>query len=464
MTIATINRFIQLLADAFGALRTDVSMQEIERLAMLVHSAMENKRRAYHTSSHVFHMCHGMNPRQVLAAIFHDVVYYQLDDGFPQQAAALLEPVVRNENGTLILNAIEKRDTGLQLCAGVFGFKLDQNLPLFGGMNEFLSAVVAVRLLQPHLQMRDLIAIVACIETTVPFRGKNAKGHDCAILLAGRLRDQSRKLLETLSDEEVEQHTTQVMLDAIKFANRDVEGFAEPNPGKFLAATWQLIEESNAPLVSVGVYTLQDYRGALSRMEKFLGGLNPENIFHHYDHFPDDTEFERLKEAARKNLAFACDYLGAKITSIAIIEALALKTGGNCPVSMFLGDIHSPDGKPDRVEDFLPPVNFVTELKSRLLLVLEQGRAQESSSDLNASPLTAYTYRCMGHEKSVQALQQSKRMFAGELSPLEFLKSLDREMIGAIIAACAHIAISRRKALLKLQVKLSKIASDTFRA
>jgi hypothetical protein len=456
MTISTINKFIQLLADAFGALRADVSMHEIERLAMLVHSAMENKRRAYHTSAHVFHMCDGMNPRQVLAAIFHDVVYYQLDGGFPQQAAALLEPVVRNENGALILNAIAKRDTALQLCAGVFGFKPDEDLPLFGGMNEFLSAVVAARLLQPHLQIRDLIAIVACIEATVPFRKIDAKGRDFAFHLAGRMRGQSRKLLGKISDEEIERYVAQIMLEAIKFANRDVDGFAEPNPGKFLSATWQLIEESNAPLVGVGVYTLQDYRGALSRMEKFLGNLNPENIFHHYNHFPDDAEFARLNEAAGKNLAFACDYLGAKITSIAIIEALALETGGNCPVSMFLGDIHSPDGKPDRVEDFLPPVNIVTELKSRLLLVLEQGRAQESNSDLNASPLTAYTYRCMGHERSLWALQQSKRMFAGELSPLEFLKNLDREMIVAIIEACAHIAISRREALLKLQTKLSR--------
>jgi hypothetical protein len=456
MNISTINRFIQLLADAFRALRADVSMHEIERLAMLVHSAMENKRRAYHSSNHVFHMCEGMNPRQVLAAVFHDVVYYQLDGGFPQQAAALLEPIVRNENGALVLNAIGTHDTALQLCADIFGFKPGQALPLFGGMNEFLSAAVAARLLQPHLQMCDLIAIIACIEATVPFRGKDAAGRDFAFLLAGRIREQSRTLLKTLSDEEIERHVAQVMLDAIKIANRDVDGFAEPNPGKFLSATWQLIEESNAPLVAVGVYTLQDYRGALARMEKFLGGLNPKNIFHHYGHYPDDAEIARLNEAARKNLAFSCDYLGAKITSIAIIEALALETGGNCPVSMFLGDIHSPHGKPDRVEDFLPPVNFVTELKSRLLLVLEQGRAQESSSDLTHSPLTAYIYRYMGHEGSLQALQQSKRMFAGELSALEFLKSLNPEMIKAITDACAHIAISRREALQKLQIQISK--------
>jgi hypothetical protein len=342
----------------------------------------------------------------------------------------------------------------LELCIGIFGFTPGQILPLFGGMNEFLSAVLAARLLQPLVPMRDLIAIVACIEATVPFRGTDAAGQHPELLLAGRVREQSQKLLPALSPKEIEWHVAQVMFDATKLANRDVAGFAEPDPGKFLAVTWQLIEESNAPLAAVGVYTLQDYRVALSRMEKFLGGLNPDNIFHHYDHFPDDAEFARLKEAARKNLAFASDYLGAKITSIAIIEALALETGGNCPVSMFLGDIHSPDGKPNRVEDFLPPVSVVTELKSRLLHVLEQGRAQESNNDLTVSPLTAFIYRRLGHDASRLALQQAKLMFAGGLPPLAFLKSLEPEMLKVIIQACARMAISRREALLKLQIKL----------
>ena len=462
MTIAAINRFIQLLADAFGALRAEVSMHEIERLAMLVHSAMENKSRAYHNSSHVLHMCEGMNPRQVLAAIFHDVVYYQLDGGFPRQSAALLEPVVQDDDGALVLNPIERRDTALQLCAGLFGFKPGQALPLFGGMNEFLSATVAARLLQPHLEVRDLIATVACIEATVPFRGIDAEGRGSAFLLAGRMREQSRKLLPALSDEEIERHVAQAMRDAIKIANRDVGGFAEPDPGRFLSATWQLFEESNAPLTSAGVYQLQDYRGALSRMETFLGSLDPANIFHHYDHFPSDAEFARLNEAARRNLAFTCDYLGAKITSIAIIEALAMETGGNCPISMFLGDIRSPYGKPVRVEDFLPPAKTATDIKPDLLQVLEKGRAQESSNDLTASPLTVFTYRWMGHEGSLLALQRSKHMFAGEMPALEFLKSLNPEMIGAIADACAHIAISRREALLKLKINLSRTASRSF--
>ncbi len=454
MTIAIINRYIQYFADSLSALNAKAPMPEIERLAMIVHSAMENKRRVYHTSKHVFHMCEGMNPRQVLAALFHDVVYFQLDGGFPHQTAAILDVVVELNNGALVLKSIDSEDTHLRLVADIFNFRPGQTLPLFGGMNEFLSAVVAVRLLQNHLQPGDLIFIVACIEATVPFRGVDGEGQDSMILLAQRVNEQSRKLLGGKSNEEIDQHVKAVLLGAIEIANRDVIGFAEPNPGKFLSVTWQLIEESNAPLAAVGVYTLQDYRRALSRMENFLRDLKPESVFHHYAHVPDDAEFDALNSAARKNLAFACIYLDAKLVSIAVIEALAIETGGNCPVSMFLGDIRSAYGKPDRIEDFLPPAESKTDLNQELVQVLEKGRAQESNNDLTASPLTAFIYRFMGDEGISFALSQSQRMFSNELPAIDFLKSLNNNMLAAIIDACAQIAISRRDELNRLKTIL----------
>ncbi|HEX4348854.1 MAG TPA: hypothetical protein VH251_00630 [Verrucomicrobiae bacterium] len=457
MTTATINRFIKLFADAFESLGAKVSMHEIESLAMMVHNAMEGKGRAYHTSSHVFQMCRGMDARQVLAALFHDVVYYQIDGGFPKLAVPLLETMVRHENGVLTLKAIEAQDTGLQLCADLFEFKPGQALPPSGGMNEFLSAALAVRLLQPHLPMRDLIVIAACITATVPFRGPDAEGRSFAEALAGRVRKQSQKLLAKADAAKVERQVTHAMHEAIKIGNRDVCGFAESNPAKFLTGTWQLIEESNVSLAVVKVYTLQDYRGALVRMQTFLAGLNPENIFRQYEHYPTDTELARLNTATKKNLAFAADYLGAKINTIAILEALALETGGNCPVSMFLGDIRGSHGKAERAKDFLPPAKKAAgDIKPQLLHVLEKGRAQESSMDLNASPLTAAIYWRMGQAGMQQTLAQAKRMFAGELSAHEFLKGLDRDLIRMITDVCAKIAISRSGRLTELQTKLAK--------
>ncbi len=450
MTIATINRFITLFSGALEALSARVPITEIERLAMLIHQSMDQGRRTYHVSTHVFDMCEGMKPRQVLATLFHDVVYYQLDGGFPQQAHRLLMRSIRVEQQTLMIRAIGENDTGLALCAGVFGFRPGEILPLYGGMNEFLSAVVAVRLLEPHLPPKELLAIAACIEATVPFRGVAANGTGPYDRLADRLRRVSGSLGIVVSEMDIDT----MVKDALIMANRDVASFAEADPGTFLATTWLLIEESNAPLSAIGIYSIQDYRGALGRMEKFLSTLNPDHVFHRYGGTPTDEQFAALLAGARKNLAFATQYLGAKIVSISVIEALALLTGGNCPVSMFLGDIRSAYGKPDRAEDFLPRVPGTEPVDEQLVTVLERGRSKESANDLTVSPLTAFVYRYLGHDGTARALLSAKEMFAGNLPAMEYLRGLNADMVRALIGACARIALSREVALRALDKAL----------
>ncbi len=447
MVIATVNRFISLFSDAFHALSVEVPMADIERMAMLIQHSMDHGRRAYHTSTHVFDMCAGMNPRQVLATLFHDIVYYQLDGGFPRSADTLLKRVVRIERDKVSLRPVDESDKGYAICAGIFGLKSGDVLPLYGGMNEFLSAVVATRTLEPYLPLKDIVAIVACIEATIPFRLNNAAGRGAFAVLAERVGDASAAvgLKPTVAERNA------VVKDAVLLANQDVSSFFEADPRRFLSTTWLLIEESNAPLAAVGSYSMQDYRTALSRMETFLGSLNPDSVFHQYQDAPDDRQFAALCNAARCNMEFATKYLRIKIVGISVVEALSKATGGDCPVSMMLGDIRSSYGKPDRIEDFLPvPPLDETQLDAQLLDVLERGRAQESASDLTVSPLTAWIYRSLGIAGSAAALVQAKAMFEGKLSATDFLKGLDRTMVHALAGSCAHIAISRRDGLLAL--------------
>ncbi len=451
MTIANINRFIQLLDSAFEALHAPVSNGEVEHMAVLVHSAMETPRRHYHRSDHALHMCEDMNPRQVLAATFHDIVYYQLDNGFPARVAYLLKPLAGKQGDDLVLREIDPDDQSMQLCLDIFGFRPGQALPLFRGMNEFLSAAVATRLLQDHITLPDLITVLACIEATIPFRAPVPPGQDCSLELAERVRQLGRQRLGLGDGPELDQFVTRVMVDAIAIANRDVGGFAEPDPARFVSATWLLIEESNAPLASVGVYTLQDYREALTRMQGFLEGLQAERVFQHYANQPSPEEFQRLTAAAGTNIAFATAFLRLKIASISIIEALALETGGNCPVSMFLGDIRSNRGTPERVEDYLPTGPDTPGLDAQLLQVLEKGRPEDSKNDLTISPLTAYMYRCMGDVGSARALDAARRMVRSEITPQVFLATLAPEMVNCIIDACARIAVSRRDRLLAVK-------------
>lgn len=450
MTIATINRFISLFHDAFEALGQDIGMPSIEPMAMLVHHSMESKSRAYHTASHVFYMCEGMNPRQVLAALFHDVVYYQLDGGFPSHARELLADVTRREGGDLIIQDINPDDLALRLCVDIFGFKAGQTLALYGGMNEFLSAVVAARMLQAHVSLPDLIAIVACIEATIAFRAPDAQGTSATNVLAQRVRLQYETRAADLAGVDADAAVAAVLKDAVQLANRDVGSFAEPDPGLFLSSTWLLIDESNAPLAAVGIYSLRDYRVALRRMDLFLSALNPAYIFQDHGGFPDSTEMARLRDIAKHNIAFACDFLDAKITSTAIVEALALCTGPDCPISMFLGDIRSAYGKPDRVEDYLPAPPAGETVNAELVRVLERGRTLQSANDLTASPLTAFVYRYLGHDGTHAAMVEARKMFDETLSPEAFLRALNRNMVRDIIQACARIALSRRDALLAL--------------
>lgn len=456
MAIATINRMILWFDEAFRGLPVAVPMVEVERLATLVHHSMDSKTRVFHTTKHVFNMGARMKPLQVLAALFHDVVYYQLDGGFPVRLAPMLESITVKEDGSLILRQIQPEDKATALCADIFGFSAGHALPLYGGLNEFLSAVVATRLLQPHLTEAQLIAIVACIEATVPFRAPDRHGLSAADGLAQRVLARSEKFRASLSlsAEKIAGFVQTVVIDAVTLANRDVAGFVEADPGQCLSNTLLLIEESNAPLAAVGVYSLQEYRGALLRMDGFLQQLNPELICQSYDDHPDAGTLTDMRAVAKRNIEFSIDYLGAIMTSIAIIEALALSTGPDCPIAMFLGDISSPDGKPDRVEDFLPQAPAGQPTNEQLLHVLEKGHSLESINDLTASPLTAYVYRFMGHERTQKTLQAARQMFSGDLSAHAFLKTLNRDMLHAIIRACAKIALSRNEALLALEKSL----------
>ncbi|MEO7108072.1 MAG: hypothetical protein ABIZ09_16980 [Rhodoferax sp.] len=454
MAISTINRFISLFDSAFHALPAPVSMVDVERLAMLVHHAMASKTRAYHNSSHVFYMCEGMKPVQVLAALFHDVVYYQLDVGFPDRCAYLLDGVTRQEGDALVLQPIPSDDEPLALCAALFDLAADQPLPLYGGMNEFLSAVVAARLLQPFLKTVDLIAVLACIEATIAFRAPHAHGPSATDRLAQRVQRQYRPRADETNTGAAQTYVDHVMTDAVALSNRDVGNFAEADPGLFLSTTWLLIEESNAPLKVAGVYTLQEYRYALTRMDSFLRSLNPAHVFQQYKGQPDLQTMDELCAAAARNITFSVDFLGAKITSIAIVEALALCTGTDGPISMFLGEIRSAYGRPERVEDYLPEIPVSCDVNPDLLRLFDIGRTLESANDLTASPITAFVYRSIGDKGTLMALAQARKMFNASLPPIAFLRSLNRDMVRAIVRACMHISLSRRDALLALDHSL----------
>lgn len=441
-----IHLMIKLFNDAFRALSVEVCAVDVEELASLVLHAMTGKNRTFHNTRHALGMCEGMKPLQVLAALFHDVVYCQIDGGLPALLEPFLEGVTRTEDGRLILQKISPADRATMICVEVFGLQSGQALPLQAGMNEFLSAVVAVRVLQRHLRLAHLIAIAACIEMTIPFRTTDADGHTAAQALARRVRRISESLHTelSLSPQAVPAFVKTVVTDAVMLANRDTSGFTEAEPRQCLSNTWLLLKEADASLATHGVHSLVAYRQALMRMDDFFSRLDPALICQTYDDQPDTEALRRMGANAGRNVQFSRDYLAVEITFVAILEALALGTGSDGPAAMLLGDmaVVVPDcalGKPG---------------DPALLDLLDQEHLTASINDLTASPLKPLMYRFLGHAGTEHAASLARQMFAGSLTPVAFLKNLNREMVCTVIQSCASSAGSRADALLALEKRI----------
>ena len=446
MRKSAINQLIGAFLSAFSHLRLQVPPLEVEKLALLVHTAMDRGRRNFHTSRHVLEVSKSLPPLQILAVLFHDLVYFQVDDGFPGQVTELLTRFVSINNRQVFIKSEVTANKAWQLCLDIFAFKPGQKLSLFAGLNEFLSAFVAVSKLENYLSWPDLAMVACCIEGTIPFRGIDFYGNSPFANLTMRLRQINGKYRLDLTEAKIDE----IAKSAVSVANKDVENFAEVDPGKFLDNTWSLLPETNAILWS-SLYSITNYREALSKMENFLGLLNPANVFHEYHDVPDKRQYLQCTRQATRNVLIAREYLGVKLLTMGIIEALALVTGGDVPISMFLGDLKRDGEEVERAENYLPTAILDKGLRynSMLLTLLELGRTNESGFDMKNSPISVFIYKTLGEYRSHNYLNFARQMFAGEIAAREFLDKIDHKIVSAIARACAALALSRRHCLEK---------------
>lgn len=457
--MGAIQRIIVMFQEAFEKLQVSVSLKKVEDLAIMVHRAMTAQARKYHTTEHVFQLADPSDPLQSFAALFHDIIYYQVDRGFSPEIYTIISSYIRERGDEIFLiKTINPDDRLFMLTLAVFGFEAGQKLSLFGGLNEFLSALVMHKELEGILPEKDLIDITVCIEATIPFRGKNDNGQSYADILEERLKAINEKYTFFMKPGEIED----VIKRAVVFSNKDVGNFCEKDPSRFLDSTWKLLPEMNASLRSRELYSIRDYRQALQKMEGFLGRLNLDNIFHRYKGVPVEKEFQQMVTYAHTNVSIALEYLRVKLLTIIILEALAEVTGGDVPLSLFMGDLQQEAADVKSSGDFLLVVGesrFIDQ-SSPVFKLLDSGRASESSFDIKNSPLSAFLYKNIGPAKIKQLLGSAKDMIAGKLSALDFLNSIDRPIVSAIAQTNAQMALTRRKQL--LQFSQSDNHSESF--
>lgn len=454
---SSFHRLMNIFDTAFRGLGKTVSPMQIETLADLVHHSMSQRGRRYHAMSHIFEIIQGASPIEQLAIIFHDTIYVQVDRRVhPKLRAYLKDFTLEYKTRHLILpetNQVKTPDL-VAIAYEVFNFKPHQTITPNNGENEFLSALVAGRILENFLDSWEIIQIIACIEATIPFRPLTPDGLSPSELLYQRLEQLNRKYHLSRTQEELQR----VICLSVKVSNRDLMGFASQDPGHFLSQTWELLLEGN-PIFRNPLYTTVQYRSALQKVEGFFSFLKPPVIFQHYQNEPDATHYRTLLSQAHFNLSIGIDYIQTKLMGMAIHEALSILSGGDGPLVIFRGDIpgekntmrslldvyldHNIPSSPDASKN--PVINRL----------LKSGRAAPDGFDFLHSTLGAYLYERLEEKTLIRLIKKSKEFFAGTISPLDFLSFFPRPVLLAILRATAHIAWSRRAAISELLKRFS---------
>jgi hypothetical protein len=451
-----VQEIVSALWGALLALRSPAAPGEIEQWGFSIHAALSAAGREFHNHDHVIAMLSegDPDPLEVIAALYHDAVYMQVDEGPPRSMRAeltrVLAPVAGEASWRLLPHAAEPVTADV---LAVFGRQVGDVVAPTTGLNELSSALVASIQLAHALTREQRIAVAACIEQTIPFRV------DPAVALHERL---ARLGLEAPALDEAVRR-------AVRLGNHDIQNFAENDPGRFLDSTWKLLPESNPALHAPLVYTVRDYRVALQKMEGFLAWLPAERVFHAWGGEPRPEVHARRVARTTGNLALAVRYLRAKLYSIGLVEAIAEVTGGDVPLDYFMGGLkpatrprRAGDSEPPeplamrRLEHFLPRLAHARDLDPPLHRLLAEGRASESSFDTGPSPLGAFLHAVVGEVELMKGVERARQWWAGALDAGEFLASQPRRPVAAIARAAANVIEMRRDRLFAFADRLER--------
>jgi len=458
-TKTNIQRLVDSLRKSFTDLGTHTTDEHLEYLAVFLNESMATSGRFFHNVEHVFDISMDACAITVISALFHDVIYYQVDGELSLEQAGILQGVLcedEESSTALKLNTIDSEtDPLFAMVADIFGFSSGEVLNPFGGQNEFLSAMVAVRALDGTLQLSQMAQIAACIEATIPFRSINAEGKTPADLLYLRLVDVNNKFQLHMTEEDI----VETIHLSVDLSNRDVRNFSSSDTGYFLEQTWKLLPESNVPLRQKTLYTVFDYYNALFKLEKFFSNLDSNVVFRHFRDRPDEMTRQALNRQAALNLEIGCSYVRAKLLSIAILAAIAHLTGGDVPMSFITGDLPEIERCAARLDDKFSQMDTDkgttgTFQDEKVYELLMKGRRMDSSFDARDSPMAAYLYRMIGAEGVNKSLEYAV-VTLDNVSSSGLLKSLPRGVLAEIVRNTATIVEIRADKLLTILEELN---------
>ena len=447
-----LHQIMGIFEHSFKELKKDLSELLIEKLSILVHEVMSARWRKYHVSDHIIFLAETLLPIGMLSAMFHDIVFLQVDLRIHPRLIASLRAFNLGPNHQVRLPPFSEigRDDAYEWIYLIFQVEAGQVLNPRSGINELLSAVVAAHILGPYLTPFEMIWVIASIEATIAFRRPKKDQPSVAEALETRVRNLTVIKNINLSEDQI----FSIVRGAVEISNRDVANFGFKEIGLFLDSTWKLILEDNAVFRNP-MFTLSHYRVSLTRVEMFYRSLVPEVIFKRYQGYPSEQDWDELMKQTRMNLRDGIEYIQLKSLALGILEGIAALTGGVGPLILFMGSIPIESRQPklrmeNHLDQSIPEVDRKT-LNPTVLALLEKGRPGPIDFDIQNSPLAAYIYLRLNGADLAQALKNAQLYFEEHLTALQFLKALPQPVIVSIMKAVAKIAWSRKHAIAQLE-------------
>ena len=88
-----VHEIVNALWRALHDLGSDAKLGDIERWGFSIHAALSSPGREYHNHDHVVDLISEGDPLEVIAALYHDAVYIQVDQGPPHSMKAMRETI-----------------------------------------------------------------------------------------------------------------------------------------------------------------------------------------------------------------------------------------------------------------------------------------------------------------------------------------------------------------------------------
>jgi hypothetical protein len=387
-------RIVTAIAELHDTLPTDDSASS---MAELIVDSMSTPSRVYHSMQHVLDIMQDIavdgdaHPIPVLAALFHDVIYLNVDRDLSAAQAEILSNILvqHTDDGKPLALQIPVIDPSIDMVRLLFGF----DLRLGQGYNEYISALLAVRVLSPYLSLKHLIQLTACIEASIPFRPLIDSSTPMERLYE-RLGHTNRECGAGLSEPEL----AETVRMAAFFSNCDLGSFCQTDPSVFLNNTWKLLPEWKPVLLSESC-RLQDLYDAFLLLHERYRQTDVELIFQHFRDFPALSELEDMRQRTRENLSLVGEYISVRLLQVRVLLDL-LKVATNDPEQAiatatknaftFLRQVDARiDQKSTARPNQLPDDSCWND---QVYIFLTQGRQLTFDWDAAASPLSAFLY------------------------------------------------------------------------